>query len=148
MPEILSYTSLFNSVPPAVRLQYRSVWVFRVSGALGLQDVRIRGHYLEPKEVCRIMAFLRFWAIILPTFGGLGGVLSKSLFAQTLEVSSLMQARAALAKRRGNLDAPSASGAPHRTLIGKASCDLLSLFDCHSGMRYQKKWEYHVHSLL
>ena len=23
-------------------------------------------------KVCRIMAFYRFWAIILPTFGGLG----------------------------------------------------------------------------
>ena len=28
-------------------------------------------HYLGPK-VCRMIAFYRFWAIILPTFGGLG----------------------------------------------------------------------------
>ena len=25
-------------------------------------------------EVCRIMAFYRYWAIILPTFGGLGSM--------------------------------------------------------------------------
>ena len=39
-----------------------------VTWALGAQG---RGLPWTPK-VCRIMAFYRFWAIILPTFGGLG----------------------------------------------------------------------------
>ena len=29
-------------------------------------------------KVCRRIAFYRFWAIIFPTFGGLGGVLGSS----------------------------------------------------------------------
>ena len=39
----------------------------RVFGALGLRLA------WTPK-VCRIIAFYRFWAIVLPTFGGLGRV--------------------------------------------------------------------------
>ena len=40
------------------------------SGCVGL-GFGVWGFTWTPK-VCRIIAFYRFWAIILPTFGGLG----------------------------------------------------------------------------
>ena len=54
-------------------------------GASGIRDT------WTPK-VCRIMAFYRFWATIIPTFGGLGrsrGKMSQSTMYATLYMGTL-----------------------------------------------------------
>ena len=73
-----TYSDMFRHLPDLSDLALAASTTHPKPQPLSPQPTLNRKPYLDPLKVCRTIAFYRFWAIVLPTFGGLGKHYSRS----------------------------------------------------------------------